>query len=133
MVVGVPVAPGAVPLLPFGTGPLVPEGIVASVVPVTTVLAEAEAEADADADPVAEAELTEAEDDGLKMSHLIAASWTGLVAIRAGILKVNCAEPGTLPSLSLKAWQVNWETSTPSALVIWRPQTASSSGGLVSY
>ena len=62
------------------------------------------------------------------VSQRMAASWTGLVAMSAGVLKVNFAEPGTLPSASWKAAQVRRETSTPSAETILRPQTAERSG-----
>jgi len=60
--------------------------------------------------------------------QLMDPSWTGLVAMRAGFLKVKTAEPGFLPSASLKAWH---ETALMSASVtetILRPQTDSISG-----
>ena len=34
---------------------------------------------------------------------------TGVVLIMAGLPALNCAEPGTLPALSWKAWQVMGE------------------------
>lgn len=81
--------------------------------------------------------------------HLMEPSWTGLVAMRAGVLEVKIAEPGLvrgvsgcvgrgggmdgemaylLPSASLKAWQETEARSAPSAETIFRPQTDSISG-----
>jgi hypothetical protein len=52
--------------------------------------------------------------------------------MRAGLLDVNLAEPGSLPSASLKAWHSTAARSASVTLTILRPQTDSISGVRVS-
>ena len=47
---------------------------------------------------------------------------TGVVLIMAGLPALNCAEPGTLPALSWKAWQVMGEVEEEEGDFRVRPQ-----------
>lgn len=94
------------------------------------MLSDADADADADADELSEEETVSLfwrRIFSLEVGYLhqIAFSETGFVAMSAGWAYVNTAEPGCVPTTSLKAWQVMVLMSTPSeAERMRRPQTA---------
>lgn len=60
--------------------------------------------------------------------HQILLISTGLVEMRAGLVDVKSAEPTSLPSASLKAWQEMEEMGSEEDEVRERPQIAFASG-----
>jgi hypothetical protein len=57
-----------------------------------------------------------------ELLHSMLPSWTGFVAMSAGDVELKTAEPSSLPSASLNAWQVRESSETPEERRSSRPQ-----------